>query len=199
MLRAADADGAVVELVGTLLGIGDQLAQRLHRQLGARHDDDGEDADHRDRLEILLGVIAEVLIERGVGGDRAGAGPHQGIAVGRGLGCLQRADIAAGARAVVDDEGLAQRLACPVEQDARDHVARAAAGKRNDHLDRPRRVGLRVGRGAGEDRRQNGDCAQRKPALSGCRHGFPFDRIFIIGVRRPCGASPARVGPAARQ
>ena len=111
MLRAADADRAVIELVGPLLGIGDQFVQRLHRQFRAGHDDDGKDRDERDRLEVLLGFVAEILVERLVDRGRARAGRHQGVAVGRGPGRRERAGIAAGARTVVDDEGLPERLA----------------------------------------------------------------------------------------
>src|SRR5438132_6195 len=80
-LRAADADRAVVELSRPLLGVGDQLGQRLHRELRARDDHDRKRGDHRDRLEVLLRVVAEIAIERLVGGDRSGARSHQGIPV----------------------------------------------------------------------------------------------------------------------
>jgi urocanate hydratase len=55
-----------------------------------------------------------------------------------------RAGIAAGAGAIVDDERLSQRLRRALKQDSGYHVARAAARKRKDDLDRARRVTLQL-------------------------------------------------------
>src|SRR5262249_32408904 len=52
------------------------------------------------------------------------------------------ADIAACPRPVVDDEGLPDGFSHPVEQNAHDHVARAATREGNDDLDRSGRIGL---------------------------------------------------------
>src|SRR4051812_37510599 len=67
------------------------------------------------RLEVLLGVVAELAIERLVGGDRAGAARHKGVAVRGRLGAHGGSDISAGARVIVDHDGLAHRLAHLVE------------------------------------------------------------------------------------
>ncbi len=173
VLRAADTDRAVVE-TGMLLGVGDQLGERVYRQLGARHHDDGEHGDERDRLEVLLHVIAEVTIERAIGGHRPRAGRDQVVAVGGGLGRSGSAVVAAGARPVVDDEGVAQLLAGAVEQDARDHVARTAARERDDHLDRPGGVGVGACGGAGQERRAERTTKHRAcgdPRRAGSIHG----------------------------
>ncbi len=182
VLRAADSDRAVIELPRSLLGVGDHFRERLHRQLGARHDHDREDADQRDGLEILRAIESELSIERLVDRDRSGAGGHQCVAVRGGFGGGEGAGVAARTRAIVDDEGLPDRLAHTVEQDARDDVARAAAGERDDDRDRPGGIGLGVGGRAGEDRRKNADRAQRNSALPISVHAcsFPLQSVELF-------------------
>ena len=143
----------------------------------------GKTRDHRDRLEVLLGVVAEIAVERLVGGDRSGAAPDQGVTVGRGLGGGQRAGIAAGAGTVVDDEGVPDRLAGPFQHDASDHVAGAAAGKRNDHLDRPRRIALGFGCGAAQHHRQCDHRARHEPHCCLVRHGCSLGCQVLLSAR----------------
>ena len=57
-----------------------------------------------DGLEVLDRVEASVLVEPGVDDLGAVGGEHQGVAVRLGLGRRCRADVAAGAGAVLDDE-----------------------------------------------------------------------------------------------
>ena len=143
MLRASDTDRAVIELFRSPLRIIHEFSQRFDRQLRAHHDENGEVREQRDRIQIPLGIIAEIVVERPVGGHRTGRAHHQRVAVGRCLRPRVGADIAACPRPVIDDEGLPDGPRHPLEQDAHDHVARAAARKGNDDLDGSGRVGLR--------------------------------------------------------
>ena len=68
---------------------------------------------------------------------------EQRVAVGGRAHDRLGADIAAGARPVLDDELLAEPLRQPLADQARDDVVRAAGGKADDDAHRPRRIGLR--------------------------------------------------------
>ena len=76
--------------------------------------------------------------------ERPGKTEQERVAVGcRGRDELG-ADQARGARAIVDDDLLAEHFAEALRDDARHHVDRTARGRRRDHADRP--VGIiRVG------------------------------------------------------
>ena len=89
----------VVELAGILLGVVDQLGDRLDRQVVVHHQRvDAGDAAH-DRREVLLGIVGELLEQRAVGGvGRVGA-HQQRVAVGRRGRDGRGAELAAGARA----------------------------------------------------------------------------------------------------
>src|SRR6516164_1022666 len=75
---------------------------------------------------IRFRVEIDLLVERSVGGKDGVVAIEQRVAVGRrvgdGLGC----DVAAGARAVIDHERLAEDLLELAAEDAGKHVARSA-------------------------------------------------------------------------
>ncbi|GAB7546621.1 hypothetical protein CS8_063060 [Cupriavidus sp. 8B] len=101
--------------------------------------------------------------------QHAGRAHQQRVAIGRGLGHQLRADIAAGAGPVVDQERLLELLRELLGNDARDHIGGPASGKR--HHDAHRLVGVAVVRGGGvcgvgqawQDSKQY--CAQADQAL----------------------------------
>ena len=64
----------------------------LDRQVGIDVQRVGDEADERDRLEVLDRIVGQVLVQAGV--DRVGAdrAAEQRVAVGLGLGDLARAD-----------------------------------------------------------------------------------------------------------
>jgi hypothetical protein len=106
-------------------------------------------------------IVAQRLVQRHVGGDRAKAPADQRITVGRRLCPGGSSGIAAGTRAVVDDDGPPHRLRHLVEHDAADHVAGAATRKRHDIGDRPRRIFLRNGdacKSKAGERKQRAGC-----------------------------------------
>ena len=78
--------------------IGDEVGDRLRaqRRIGDQHVAVGR--QHGDVGEVLERVVADIGIDRRAGQVRAGAGVHQGVAVGRRLRDLGGADRAARSR-----------------------------------------------------------------------------------------------------
>jgi len=70
-------------------------------------------------------------------GERADRADADGVAVGRGFRDGVDADGERAARAVVDDDRLAELLRDSRRDDARDVVGRAARGLRDDETQRP--------------------------------------------------------------
>ena len=107
----ARAPGAHAQLAGFLLGISDQFRHGFHRQRAvdgqhrARHGDVGHLA------QVGARVVGQLLVEGEVGGDRAGDGQQQRVAIGRRLGHIVGADDAAGAAFVFHHHGLSQPFA----------------------------------------------------------------------------------------
>jgi hypothetical protein len=79
------------------------------------------------------------------------------VAVGRRARDLSRRQAAVGAGLVLDDHGLAQRLAQAVAERARDQVDRAARGLRQDEADGLRRIWV-VGARARVEARHDREC-----------------------------------------
>jgi hypothetical protein len=103
---------------------------------------DGGELCHRD--EIVREVVIELPVERSA--DRVrDVGLQQRVAVGRGSGHDFGSDVAARARAVVDDDLLGELLAGRLPDDAREVVGAAARRKRNHEPERPLGIGLGVG------------------------------------------------------
>ena len=92
-----------------------------------------------DRREVARKVEIQVLIKRGVDGIGRD-GLQQRIAVRRRVGDDFGADIAGRARAVVDDELLAEPLRQRLADEARDDVGRQARRIADDDVHRPRRI-----------------------------------------------------------
>jgi hypothetical protein len=113
----------------------------MHAEQRRRH------ADLRDRREIAHRVVRHVAVQPridGVGGYRR---HQQRVAVGRGLGDLIGADVAARAHAVLHHELLPQEVSHLGAHDARDDVGRTAGGERYDDANRLGRIvvlGLRT-------------------------------------------------------
>ena len=143
--QAADADGGVVEL--PLARQFDELLDRLRRRR-VRHQQDFADLrHHRNRREVLFAVVGQFGIERRIGGV-ARKHHQQRVAVGFGLRDRAGSDGAAGAGAVVDDDGLTELLADVLADQPRQNVGDASGAGRHDHLDGARRIVLRVRRWA---------------------------------------------------
>ena len=118
-----------------------------------RHADDaGDRGDVADEVEL------QIIVERGVDRVRHG-GEQQRVAVGRGADHGLGADIAAGAGAVFDHEGLPEPLVEPLADQPRRDVDAAAGGKTGNDAHRPGRVILRRG---GMRKRRRGEAGGRE-------------------------------------
>ncbi|MNK86304.1 hypothetical protein D3C87_1062120 [compost metagenome] len=169
---ASRARGRKGILAGVLAG---QLDQVRHVGHGHVLVDDEHIADGRgvdDRQQIAAGLVARIGVEKLIDGQDARGAEQQRLAIGRGLGHHGGADIAARARAVLDDDRLLERNRQALGQQASDHVGRSAGREGHDQRDRTlriRRIGGACGRGpAAQDGRGNGG---QFPGF----HFFPLD------------------------
>ena len=87
--------------------------------------------DARDRRDVADEIEIELVVERRVDRVRS-RDQEERVAVGGRTHDRLGADIAAGARPVLDDEWLAEPLRQPLTHQARDDVGRAAGGKADD-------------------------------------------------------------------
>jgi hypothetical protein len=130
---------------GRLTGVGaqprDQLLEIVGRHRFASDDEERLRRDQADRFEVLHQVIPEG-IDRTGGDVGAPFADSDRIAVRRRAGDTAFADGAAGARRILDHDGLAEHLAHALRHDARDHIGRAAYAVWHHHSDRTRRIAL---------------------------------------------------------
>ena len=150
------AGGPVIELARLGLGQRDEFRQRARRHLGVDRKQQRVLDQDGDRLEIALEVEAELRVERRIDRER-GRHDQQRVAVRRRLGDGVGADHRARARAVLDDDRLAERFLEVWLQQPRHDVLRRAGLRGHDDADRPARivVRLRVG-GAGQREERDG-------------------------------------------
>jgi tetrahydromethanopterin S-methyltransferase subunit G len=133
---------AHVDLAGMGLGIGDEFRDRRRRDRRMHQHHGGFAAETRDRHDVADEVEIERLVERRVDEIRR-RDQQQRVAVGRRVHHRFGRDVGAGAGAVLDGELLAEPLRQPVACQPRDGVGRAAGGKPDKDVHRPRRIGLR--------------------------------------------------------
>src|SRR6266704_3399548 len=133
----------------------DQLGEgpRGHRRVNADHE--RRDDAPRNRHEVALRVVREVLVQARVDRDRGVRRDEKGVTVGRGLRRRLGADVAARAGAVVDDELLLERLGERLRELARIEIRAAARRRGHDEPDRPRRPGALRVRGRRQQRQEN--------------------------------------------
>src|SRR5262245_14282294 len=111
MDAAACAGGGIIEFAGLRLRERDQLANGMDRQRRMHANDERAGGDEADRREIPARIVADIVVERRIDRERAGAAEPECVAVGRCLGDLTGGDAAARAAAILDDDLLAERLA----------------------------------------------------------------------------------------
>ena len=140
-----------LSLPGSALALSISSFERVEAGLGMDDHDVGHVADHGDGREGLVRVERHLGVEELVDRQDAGRGQQQRVAVGLGLGHDLRADIAAGARLVVDDDLLAQRLLQAGLDRPRQHVGDAARRERRHDAHRLRWIGLRASRRRQQD------------------------------------------------
>ena len=130
----AGAERAEGVLAGVGLHHGGELAHVARRELGLHREHQVGQADLGDGLEVLQRVVGDLGEQRRVL-DVGGDGHEQRLAVGRGAGDLLAADHAAGAGAVLDNDGLAPELGELAGEQPAGEVGGAARGKGHDHPD----------------------------------------------------------------
>ena len=126
VLRRSGAQLHVVELAGMLFRVGDQLGKGPHRQRVRDRDRVTVAGEQRDAEEIGE-LVAEVLVEQRVDGVEISAG-QQVVAVARPRHHLVGGERRGGARPVLDDDGLAERGAEALGDEARRDVGRSGHG-----------------------------------------------------------------------
>ncbi len=142
MVRRAGAGRGVVHLAGIGLHVGDELGGGVDRHLaGIDRDYLRHQRHHGDRLEVLLEIVVEVLVDRRRDRVVDGADEEDG-AVGLHLGSLGGAHRAACPALVVDDDLAAELLTDLRRQWPRKDIGAAAGRKRIDPGDRLRRPAL---------------------------------------------------------
>src|SRR6267378_1860470 len=142
VVEQADPTRAVVQLLRILLRITDEAGELGDRDRRNDDQDIGRAADHRDRREVLDGVVRE-LAHGGIGAVSAHIPHHQRVAVRRGARHGERRDAAAPARDVLDDERLPERAAELTGDGAADQIQAAAGLGGDDDFHGPGGIGLR--------------------------------------------------------
>jgi hypothetical protein len=123
------------------------------------HEDERSRGRLRHRNEVLLGVEGHLRVQVRIDGHFRRRSQEERVAVGRGLGHEVRADVAAGAGLVVDDDLLLPQRREALAERAGHHVGGAAGREWHDDPDGLLRKGG-VGRHceeAGDER--GGECA----------------------------------------
>ena len=145
MHRRSYARRSDIDLAGIGLGIGDEFRKRVggDRRIDQEHHRKSDQSG--DRLDIADKIEIELLVERCV--DRVRRHHvEERVAVRRSGHHRFRGDVAAGAGALLDHEGLAQARREPLPDQPRYQVWRTAAAKTLDNAHRPRRIVLAMGK-----------------------------------------------------
>ena len=125
-----------------------------------------------DRFNITNEIEIKLGIERRVDSVRR-RDEKECVAVGGRPHDRLRGDIAAGARPVLDNELLTERLRQPLTDQAGDNVGRPASGKANNDAHRPRRIGLRRRNTRHRGQRGSARCEMEKIS-AGKFHSLPL-------------------------
>jgi hypothetical protein len=116
-----------------------KFRHRRDRQGRAHFHHQREPDQAGDRRDVVQEVEGKPLVERWADGA-CGSDQQQGVSVGGRAHDRLHADIGAGARLVLDHDGLTEALQPPGH--VPDDVRRAPRRQRHDEADRPRRVSL---------------------------------------------------------
>src|SRR6185295_16618798 len=184
--RRADAGVGERHLVLVRLDVLQEILEVVRRQVVAAEDRHRHVVDEADVFEVGEGIEAQLPVQ-GRRGRHSDVVDEDGVAVGLGVLDQLGGEDAAGARPVLDDDRLPERLGHGLRDDARDGVGRP--GREGHHQrDRVRRELLRVCRRAEREQRRS---EKRKP------RGNPHEPSSFIVVYVGCGvlARPAGFEP----
>ena len=140
MAGRSNASHPEAELAWIVFDMGDELRDRRGRHRGIYHHEIGLSANASDWRDVARYVETELLVERSIDHVWCPNG-EQRVTVRSRTHDQLGADIAAGARAVLRDELLAETFREPLPDLTRENVARAACRETYDHSHRPHRVG----------------------------------------------------------
>ena len=195
-LRQRTEAEAEVQLAGMLFRVGDELRHGRGRHGRRHHQHLRAHRQHGDADEALHRVEIEIGIERGRD-DQAGRADQQCIAVRLGGRRNLGADRGAGARPVVDHDGLREPRGKLLGDNARQHVDRRAWRIGHDHLDGLGRIGWSaLRRGACQSEPQESEpqefepqaeCRDRENAPV-CHCDLPATGFQLL-ARCPCATS----------
>jgi hypothetical protein len=127
--HAADAEARVIERARLRLGERHQLREGLHIERRIHHQHVRSVRRDADVAEVLQRIVRQLRIQARVHAERATIGDQDRVAIGHCLGDGVGPERAIGARLVVDDDRLAERLAHLLRERARRQVGAAAGGK----------------------------------------------------------------------
>ena len=170
IIHGAVATRCKGDLAGISFGVGDEFRQRLRGVCRIHHHDEGGARDAGDRRDVADEIEIQFRVEAHIGNGRR-ADQEQRVAVGGRASDRFGRDIGAGARAVLDDDLLAEPLRERLADDARDDVGRRAGGKADDQMHRPRRIGIRPCDPRNSRERGSARCQVQKFSAGKC-HGF---------------------------
>src|SRR6267143_1756845 len=174
---------------------GDEFAKVLRRKIRAHHQHHRGRDQADDRSEVLRRIVLEVLEQRDVGRLRGVGRDEDGVAVGRAARHFGGAQGAERARAVLDDERLAEGFVKLLAQDAGDLVGPGSGGEGHDELHRMAGVILSRYRRSGACKNDRADGLQhaasgktREGSVSG-RFGLsqaapPYNEVVQITIGR---------------
>src|SRR5262245_42024508 len=194
--RSPVAAGREVQLARIRASERDQRGERMNRQRWMNHQHVGLRGDQADRSKIPFGIIVDLLVQAGIGGEDAVVRKQQRVAVGWRAGDELRRDIAAGAGPVVDDQWLTENLLHLPGEHACQDVARPAWSKGEGQGDGPGRIlGCPHGAGKPEDRRTrsrdatgHARAAAALPASAAVSHALHDQRSSCWTTRLATGA-----------
>ena len=122
---------------------------------GPHHQQGGHAGDHPDRHQVPPRIVGEVGDQADIHRDRAGRTERQGEAVRHRLGHRVDADRAAGPRAVLHHDLLAEQRRQRLRHDPRRGIDRPARREGHDQLERPVRKAILHALGPCRERRHS--------------------------------------------
>ena len=168
-----------VELAGIGFGVGDEFrnGRDRNRQIHLEHERHARGA--ADRHEVAEKIDTELVVERVVDRMRRNR-LEQCVAVRRRFRGRFGADIAAGARPVLDDKGLPHPLRQPLRHQPGKDVGAAAGGEADDDAHRLRGIGLCESYARCDRERGSARDEMQKPAATEFHDGPPLYSCTMV-------------------
>src|SRR5262249_24263985 len=185
MWSASNATRCHIDLARIGIGISDELRNRFGWNRGMNQHDVDRAQQACDRFNITNEIEIKLCVERRVNRVRR-RDEKECVAVGGRPYDRLRADIAAGAWPVSDNELLIEPLRQPFTDQAGDNVGWSARGKADDDAHRPRRIGLRPS-DARKGRQRGSGCQTQKLTSVGKFHFLTSLSLHIIRLPRRRG------------